>query len=237
MSRQFRQFSSSSFIHYGLNDFRSPGNRPVKNAKTNERGIIDYPRPTCFHCWNHAVNTLKLNLWIFGETGWWVSGWNRNWKWRLLLCDFLTHVMAYFVPHAWYRNPWLLNGLRWDAFQCHAEWGGFDILSSHLPCVQPVVSASIEVETLRGNTNPGLFQSCIIVHLVGFLRPVCSGLPYWMYLHLEQFISKVFREFAWEARRCLYIYVLRTYRVWPDQPGTAWSWHANHYCLEVLGMW
>ena len=44
----------------------------------------------------------------------------------------------------------------------------------------------------RGNTNPGLFQSCIIVHLVGFLRPVCSGLPYWMYLHLEQFISKAF---------------------------------------------
>ena len=68
------------------------------------------------------------------------------WKceWRLVLCDFLTsHVMAYFVPHAWYRNPWLLNGLRWDAFQCRAEWGGFDILSSHLPCVQPVVSASI----------------------------------------------------------------------------------------------
>ena len=44
----------------------------------------------------------------------------------------------------------------------------------------------------RGNTNPGLFQSCIIVHLVGFLRPECSGLPYWMYLHLEQFISKAF---------------------------------------------
>ena len=42
------------------------------------------------------------------------------------------------------------------------------------------------------NTNPGLFQSCIIVHLVGFLRPECSGLPYWMYLHLEQFISKAF---------------------------------------------
>ena len=55
------------------------------------------------------------------------------------------------------------------------------------------------------NVTVALFQSCIIVHLVGFLLPVCSRLPYWMYLHLEQFISKVFREFAWEARRCLYL--------------------------------
>ena len=62
MSRQFRPFSSSSFIHYGLNNFRSPGNRPVKNAKTNERAIIDYPRPrpTCyFHCWNPGVGTKQ----------------------------------------------------------------------------------------------------------------------------------------------------------------------------------
>ena len=95
------------------------------------------------------------------------------WKceWRLLLCDFLTsHVMAYFVPHAWYRNPWLLNGLRWDAFQCRAEWGGFDILSSHLPCVQPVVSASIEVQTGEGIPTPVYFKvvsSCILLDFCG----------------------------------------------------------------------
>ena len=43
-------------------NFRSPGNRPVKNAKTNERAIIDYPRPrpTCyFHCWSPGVGTKR----------------------------------------------------------------------------------------------------------------------------------------------------------------------------------
>ena len=85
--------------------------------------------------------------------------------------NFLTsHVMAYFVPHAWYRNPWLLNGLRWDTFQCRAEWGGFDILSSHLPCVQPVVSASIEVQTGEGIPTPVYFKvvsSCILLDFCG----------------------------------------------------------------------
>ena len=91
----------------------------------------------------------------------------------LLLCDFLTrHVMAYFVPHAWYRNPWLLNGLRWDAFQCRAEWGGFDILSSHLPW--RVFNRSFQLQSRKkpgeGIPTPVYFKvvsSCILLDFCG----------------------------------------------------------------------
>ena len=138
---------------------------------------------------------FELNLWIFGETGWWVSGWNRNLEvWVAIAALWFPHEPRYGLFRATCLIPEPVA----------AEWTSMRRVS--MSCGMGRIWHFVESSTVcstgrfslnrgtnrRGNTNPGLFQSCIIVHLVGFLRPVCSGLPYWMYLHLEQFISKAF---------------------------------------------